>query len=437
MLTDIPVEQVITIIRCAYENNHHRLCIETSLIWLESNDIFKENKIKRIDNPYICEIFEKLTVMCYYVTQYRDLGYFITEFLLLNAVNVNKEMIKHNRQFYSKKLNYVRSKNLDLNSYPLLFPKTVGETYKIINPSILKINEGYLINCRLINYLRPKEILWEILDIDNKIRSKNIILILDKEFNKINESELLDKSWRKNLDLSKSCFIGMEDLILFKHDDQLYCSFTSLDSEPISSVKQNIAKLNLYNDQYIIDDVKVMKIDFNIAEKNWLYINWNGKINFIHSHQPFGVKLINYSDSAITSDENIVNVQFSEINQGINFPGFKDFRGSAPPLEFSHDGIKGWLSIIHEVVKKRDTHGLCYLHRFIFYDKDLHVKYISNIFYFENIGIEFCRSMCYSHDETTIIIGVGIKDLYAKLFEIYIETIKSMLIPLENFKFID
>ena len=179
-----------------------------------------------------------------------------------------------------------------------------------------------------------------------------------------------------------------------------------------------------------------MKTDFNLSEKNWLYINHKDKIKFIHSHQPFGVKLVNYSDSInsqINTNEKIVDIPFENIDQGANLPGLTDFRGSAPPMRFFYEGIDGWLSIIHEVSRRRDGNGLCYLHRFVFYNPDLHVKYISQMFYFEQRGIEFCRSMSYTYDEKMIVIGVGIKDLYAKLFEVEIETIKSMLIPLDNF----
>ena len=193
MLKHIPVEEVIKVIRCAYENNHHRLCIEISLIWLQSNEIYHNDKIKLVDDSYLCEIFEKLTIMCYYVDTYKNLGYFLTEFLLLNHININKEMLKTNREFYSQKLNFSRSITLTLNPYHLSWPKNSDDTYKAINPSIIKNNDGYLINCRLINYLRPKEILWDILDVDNKIRSKNVIILLDNEFNKIREYELIDK----------------------------------------------------------------------------------------------------------------------------------------------------------------------------------------------------------------------------------------------------
>lgn len=434
------MSEIIKTIRSAYDNNHHRLCIESALAWLSSINIYRGNKITLIDNPYLYEVFERLTIVCYYVNEYKSFGYFLTEFLLLNDIRINQEMINANKEFYAEKLDCFHSKLLHLKSYPLLFPKKPGDVYRSINPSVLKINEGYLINCRLINYDRPEQVLLTILDSDKQIKTKNIILILDKEFNKIEEYELEDKSWRKDLDLSKSHVIGVEDLILFKHEDSICCSFTSLDSEPIGRIKQNIAKLKLDNNRYIIDDVQVMKTNFNTPEKNWLYINQDGKIKFIHSHQPFGVRLINYSGNIINEtnkerDNEIVDVTFEDIDQGINFPGFNHFRGSAPPLPFSYEGVDGWLSIIHEVIRRRDNNGLCYLHRFLFYNSDLRVKYISKIFYFEHRGIEFCRSMCYSHDNDRIIIGVGIKDLYAKLFEVDIETIKSMMIPLDKFQF--
>lgn len=444
MLSVCDFNEVNDLINYTYNKNYYKLLIYLSLSWLGNKLVLHPFKLQHL-NAYDYEILKKLTIFMYYVENFRETGYLLTESLIVNhsksqlaTLNIDFNMLHTNKEFYIEKINYKKCHQLILKNYSLLYPKNEGLSYQPINPSILRIDSGYMVNCRLINYLHETGVAWEFLDLDQKIRSRNIILIFDDHFNKVDEYELVDDSWRREQKSKDVYALGLEDLILFKKNDDIWISFTSLDTEPVGAIKQNIGLLKLVNGHYIISEVQSMETDYGFerSEKNWLPFvphentieDFKNEIKFIYWHTEDGVQLVNYQINNF--NQQIIKVGFEQIDQGHKVPGCLLYRGSAPPITFKHSEIDGYLSVVHEVI----NHGqkLSYVHRFIFYDRHVKICAISKLFYFDHKGVEFCRGMCYNQNEKEVILSVGIKDAEAKLYIVDIDVISSMMINIDR-----
>ena len=85
--------------------------------------------------------------------------------------------------------------------------------------------------------------------------------------------------------------------------------------------------------------------------------------------------------------------------------------------------------MVHEVVQMPD-YSRCYLHRFVYLDKNFIIKTVSRPFTFTHFGIEFCCSMTIDHTGTQLIMAVGIEDREAYLGFVDLSIIRSLLHPL-------
>ena len=102
---------------------------------------------------------------------------------------------------------------------------------------------------------------------------------------------------------------------------------------------------------------------------------------------------------------------------------YQYFRGGTTPIPFKLEK-DGFLFFIHEVV---DVSHRYYLTRGVWLSADFTDIRITSSFYFLERGIEFAVGLSYAlHDPEVIIIGVGINDRKAFLFEITLMTIRDM-----------
>nr|QBK90296.1 MAG: uncharacterized protein LCPAC102_02090 [Pithovirus LCPAC102] len=450
MFSKISGDEIYDVIQYCYDKQYNKLGAEISFEWLESKNIKLRNYTNNIYHPLIIDedniyyILEKLTIMLYYVDEYKNIGYILSEMLSLNNTFVNVEMIRVNKEYYIDKLKYIEYIDLDIDYPRLELPKIENDTYRPMNPSILKTNDGYLINCRFVNYTQKKALHWTYLETESKIKTKNFIIHMDKKLNILSYHELIDASWRTKIDTSSVNVLGLEDCILFEHNKEIWFSCTTLDTEPFRIPKQNIGKLPKLNDisnKYEVMDIQVMKTEYGLKhmEKNWLpissYKDNEKSIYFIYIHEYNNIKQVKYDVNDMT--ENIKDITFINNEQYINYPGLKYFRGSGGPIKFKVNNDIGFLSVIHEVIFRRDNGGRCYLHRFVYYDSYFNIQNISRLFYFDHLGVEFCRSITKSHVSSEILIGVGIEDGNSRIYKINTNIIRSMLIPLDKLKIIN
>lgn len=372
----------------------------------------------------------------------------LSDKLILSPIcNINKNQSISNQRFYIKKLETIKSSKINI--------KSKMDNFLPMNPSILQLDECYLINCRMVNYELNQQGLYHVKHPQRTIITENIIIKTDKNFNIISEHIITDKS--NIVKLSNPNIEGYEDLILFKNRKGDICfTCTTLTTNSIGRPQITLCKLN---DKFEIIEKMSIESPGGRAEKNWLpFVKGNSifserDINIIYEYNPFTIKSISFK-SPKTSD-------ILRKNYNLNLSRFK---GSAAPIEFNegteyegteyegteyegteHDGTEyegteheetktGYLIIIHETFNL--TNSLrCYLHRFVYLNEEMEIKKMSHPWFFNHHGIEFCRSMCHSYTPGNLILTYSIHDKDASWCEISIDYVKSLLKDLKYFMF--
>lgn len=241
------------------------------------------------------------------------------------------------------------------------------------NPSIIKIEDNFLVSLRVLSNNR------------NRINIDNILIFYDKNLKKI--SEYLIK------ELKSPDFIGrFEDMRLFYLNNNIHFCGTAIfyEASPYSGdfQKMCIGKLEKREDAFYLTEFNLFKNQNpNRYEKNWLPFTINDNLYFIYGYNPFAIIKVDLQDYTYKL--------FFEEDYGSKLEGF---RGSTPPIEFDD----GYLFIIHEACNS------IYTHRFIYMNKDFKIKKISDPFYFKQLFMEFCCGLTSSIKGNKIIISFGI-----------------------------
>jgi hypothetical protein len=159
-------------------------------------------------------------------------------------------------------------------------------------------------------------------------------------------------------------------------------------------------------------------LDVNRPEKNWLPFIYDNMIHFIYGYP--NIRYIDLEKETIKEDLGFLETKLKCENK--NEINLDRFRGSGGPIKFVHNKIAGYLTIVHEV-SWCDDNSRIYTHRFVFFGPKFEITHISLPWYFENHGLEFCRSMAIA-DSETILITCGLSDNEAWIYSIDIKTIK-------------
>lgn len=380
----------------------------------------------KTNNPIVIKFLEEFTIFSYY-TNVKDLGLFIIDKLLFSNVKLsNRNMMANNQVYYMNEVPYVSKKQIKIK---------VLNNYIEMNPSIIKIDGQinlnlhkdckYLMNCRTANFgVRPGGIYYTRTP-DNIVNTINYILELDEEFNILSQKELIDKS--KNTLYNFRPIKGLEDVILFTYDNKLWCTCTTLDTHPKGIPQISLCLISPRDDEYhVITKYPLEIVTENRPEKNWLPFSYKGQINFVYSYSPTDIRVID-EDFHKSSNSQLKNKVILSNSTQLNF---ERFRGSAGPLKFDINGEKGWLIVVHEVSWCLDNSRI-YTHRFVWLTEDFIIQRISIPWYFNHMGLEFCRSMC--DEEDKIILTCGIKDEEAWCYILDKNVIISMLLSLDYF----
>lgn len=266
-----------------------------------------------------------------------------------------------------------------------------GRKYSSFNPSIIIVNDGYIIICRIANYVITDKG-YELLNDDKHIKTENILLYMDKNFNFKGQSQIIGYN-----SIYPKYNAGLEDCRLVVFNNNLYFTATCFELNDSNIARIALCKLDGNN----IEEIKLIpEVNKGRPEKNWMPIVLNRDLVFIY-----------FIDPLIIIDKN------GKIIHRENFGKFPNLRGGA--AMFYNGGI---LIIGHEVDIKNN-----YYHRFVYFDKNLKLKKASKLFYFIDIGIEFVCGICFSHDDK-ILISAGINDNRAFIFETSEKYINRILI---------
>lgn len=366
-------------------------------------------------------IYEEFTIFSYYVGLKAE-GLLLADKLLFNSeahLHINCNLIANNQRYYMDKLNYLERKQIKIKC---------EEHYIEMNPSIIKYKDGYIVNCRTVNFgVRPGGHYYAKTS-DGIINTINYLLIMNDKFEVLNQIKLIDLSIYQEYDHRP--VKGLEDVILFQYKNELWLTCTTLDTMPNGIPQISLCYVGDIDFIYELRDIDSINInvkrplsllDSNRAEKNWLPFVYQDQIHFI-----YGYPIIRYiNDEKIKEEIGYLDTEL-KINHD-NKLSFKRFRGSGGPVKFVYNEISGYLTVVHEVSWCQDSSRI-YTHRFVFFDENFEIKYLSLPWIFEQHGLEFCRSMAYA-DNQTLIITCGLKDNEAWLY--FVDTATIKLYPID------
>jgi hypothetical protein len=240
-------------------------------------------------------------------------------------------------------------------------------------------------------------------DNDLTLRTVNYYGVLNpctlvlESYNKIDTSECdTNPLW---------CFIGLEDARLVNWNNKYYAIGVRRDTTTNGQGRMEFSELLINEDH--VREVNRIRIESpnpsNYCDKNWMPIK-NKPFHFVRWTNP--VEIVETNLDSKTSKVIYKN------NITLNFP--YELRGGSQLVEWNNNT---YLSIIHEcdfVAKNYNSNkNASYYHRFVLWNTDFSIKYISSSFNFMSAKIEFCIGLEVIEDYVIIIFGYQDNSCYA------------------------
>lgn len=349
---------------------------------------------------------EELSIVSYYTKRKED-GYIAASHLMTckEAPWWVKDLASKNILYYVENLQNIRFQPI---VFDLPFLDDSDETYSTMNPSILKVDNGYHVICRTVNYTQTGAKIFHTNDRNGVYRTRNFYLKFDRNFQLLSQQEIIESLTRKK-SVPISLVQGLEDCRIFQYEDADWFTCTTRDGN-MSGVPQ-IVLCKLEQDGQVSQFIPLIGPDLNRCEKNWLPFVKDQEIQLVYSSDPVVVFRPNLETGVC---EKVFSYQPDS--------DFTRFRGSASPIEF--DG--GYLMLIHEV-SFTDDESRVYLHRFVFLNDNMQIQKVSLPFTFTHLGVEFCCGMTWSHDENELVMTIGIEDRQAMLAFLSKEDVRKQL----------
>lgn len=398
--------------------NHYRMIGQNDLAYIfarhGSRIPFAQDQILFDDSPLNQYVFdEELSIAAYY-TRFKEEGYTAADDLILRR-NVPwhiKEQTYKNILYYVKKLEPTRILPIQCELPLIEFPSE--ERYHPMNPSIQKTNAGYEVILRSVNYTQTGAKVFHTIDSSGIFKTRNFLLHYDRDFHLLSQQEIIENLERERIDCWISNNIhGLDDCRLFHFHNKRYFTCTTNDTNPTGNFQISLCELE---EAHVTQLTPLFGPDPHRCEKNWVPFIKNEEIHLIYSYDPFLI----YRPNTDTGECEVA-LQYTPTHD------FSRFRGSSSPIAYEN----GYLILVHEVVHL-PSYERCYLHRFLYLDKNFVVKSLSKPFTFLHQGVEFCCAMTMDHSGKELILSVGIEDREAYLFFVDLNTVKSELRPLPN-----
>ncbi len=369
----------------------------TALIFLEK--LFKvdypKDHVLFIDyHVHTYKAFYEMSIISYYVNRLYD-GLLAAQYMILSKDYDIPHHLRgnamNNMVFYIKKLKTDSIKRIeDIMLLQHYNPSSSSFEFSKSNTDSSHIYEGifrtvnYTINDKG-QYLYPPnmnfihtENFWVTLDGNKSIKQHRIIV----------SPEVQTEYKRVYYGIQ-----GLEDGRHIFYNDKLYASFTSFEYARDPKASMVLAHID-HKDNYIIKKIVPLKYEENKIQKNWVPFEYQGKLCFVYSYEPFIILEVNPDNGEC---KEIVNKEFKY--------KFNEIRGSAPPIWI--EKYNCYLILTHEVIF-HDTRK--YVHRILMLDSEFNLMKTSEPFYFENLFIEFTLSMMYDKNLDRLVIPYSYKD---------------------------
>jgi FkbM family methyltransferase len=287
--------------------------------------------------------------------------------------------------------------------HPLLLPSTETGGTGIMNPSIFIDGNKILCNIRHVNYTlfhcegeqlfgnRHGPLAYINPENDIKLRTNNFLCELNKDFtiktyNKIDTTKLdIEPVWE---------FIGLEDARVVRWEDKLFFTGVRRDTKTNGEGRMELSEI-VDNKEIRRDRIEPPNDPNSYCEKNWMpvldipyhYVKWTNPTELVKV------------------DRNNGTSETIHLKNG--FGNLQNLRGSSHIIPYKNKRI----CIIHECdlwKNKLNQKDAKYTHRFVMWDLDWNIEWISDSFSFMDGEIEFCCGLAEYNNE--LLISFGFQD---------------------------
>lgn len=351
-----------------FENSHYFLAKYFRIISKHRESYNEIQKIKDVEEKFQYLLDYELSIILFYLGDIEE-GYRNCDNVVFSKYA--EQMLKNSslvsQQYYTSPLK-VKQRIENVFRLP--------GNLKPSSSSLLKNNNGYLLNLRAVNYSLNENCKGSSFDKDGIIRTRNFLIQLNNKLQLDYGSELIDESKFSYFGANVK---GFEDLRLI--NDKYFLA----NSQELNKTNTPQIVLGEIKNNKIVKILSLSISDVLECEKNWLPFCVNNELLIIYKSSPFQIYKFDFLEQSLSLFKKIDHFENKSI----------DFRGSAPPIPYKD----GFLFTVHQVAF---TKSRIYYHRFVYLSSDFETMKYSKCFYFKKAGIEYNLSICNS--DTGLII---------------------------------
>ena len=269
------------------------------------------------------------------------------------------------------------------------------------NPSIYRHGDQTRCVVRTVNY---KLLNGSYIAPDNIIRTRNFLLDLDENFKTVSTVEMVDKTGvaRSNFPVR-----GFEDARLFRWQGKWWVTATVRDFTDHGRCEIALCELG---EGCAVVHAELLRGGWSdLTQKNWMPLVDGDHLKFIYATSLDG----DVGSTIIFDLDEATAPVFGGPRYSIQHPagtayGHGRLRGGSQAVRVEG----GWIFLVHDVAFPSGRNRM-YLHRFVFIDDALKLVSMTDLFYFEKLGIEFCAGLALVGDK--LIASYSVNDESARL----------------------
>lgn len=304
-----------------------------------------------------------------------------------NIQSINNNVL-NNFKFY---INNIKSDNVINISEKI---SAFDQTFFSSSATIIKDIDGYIINCRYVNYTYDKKSNGIIFAPNSRNITLNKMMYLNSEF-KIKKEKIFD------IDHSDGIFhIGIEDLRLFNYKGKIL--FNGCGQFRDGSIGIKIGHYDVNKNILVCDEIQSPYN--NNCEKNWVYTEYNNELCMIYKWGPLEIGKVIDKKLKIIETKNMPNI-------------FNYIRGSSNACEYNNEL---WF-VCHIVAPDKD-----YYHLFVVFNKEMNLLRYSIPFKYSGQRVEYCIGL--NVDKDCVIMTYSTWDSST-----YIVSVNKQLITMYNY----
>jgi tetratricopeptide (TPR) repeat protein len=307
-----------------------------------------------------------------------------------------RENVRANWRFYAQS-----ASNLFPSVWFTRIELHLPEGFHPCNPSLAVLNGALWCVLRTVNY-RLDGNMYRV-EGDGVLRTRNYLLKLDESLLPVSSVPIRERPERPE----HPAIDGLEDIRLTAHGEGFRGSATVVDPSPSDLRRMAVFDLEL--------DGQATHLTFQDYgaqqhQKNWVPFVDRGQLGFLYATDPTNV---------LRWDQ--LSRQATPWLQRTCPLALENLRGSSGAIAFDD----GWLYVAHEVSWAGTERT--YLHRFVQLDGDFRLRAVTEPFFFQAVGIEFCCGLVDGPSEGRLLLSFGREDSQAWLASVSVEEVRREL----------